>query len=160
MDKKTTRFGTSDALIINDLGLKNKIIDFLFSSIDLSKYRYNMLSNIQKLQFLKDNEHYVTPNFMGYNYLLLFLIIDGDKYSVAIDKKNLSYHKNQVHINKVNMYKLLINASSSVFKGTIFDCKLINYSTNVDNKTIYKYFMLINDCFYLAGSKIVDLEIA
>ena len=24
MDKKTTRFGTSDAIIINDLGLKNK----------------------------------------------------------------------------------------------------------------------------------------
>jgi hypothetical protein len=158
MDKKTTRFGTSDAHIINDLGLKNKIIDFIFSSIDLSNYRYNMLSNIQRLQFLKDNEHYVTPNFMGYNYLLLFLTIDGDKYSVAVDKKNLSYHKNQVHINKVNMYKLLINASSSVFKGTIFDCKLINYSTNVDNKTIYKYFMLINDCFYLAGNKIVDLE--
>ena len=36
MDKKTTRFGTSDAIIINDLGLKSKIIDFLFSSIDLS----------------------------------------------------------------------------------------------------------------------------
>ena len=84
MDKKTTRFGTSDAIIINDLGLKSKIIDFLFSSIDLSNYRYNMLTNVQRLQFLKDNEHYVTPNFMGYNYLLLFLTIDGNKYSVAI----------------------------------------------------------------------------
>jgi len=160
MDKKTTRFGTSDAIIINDLDLKNKIIDFIFSSIDLSNYRYNMLSNIQRLQFLKDNEHYVTPNFMGYNYLLLFLTIDGNKYCVAVDKQRLSYHKDQVFVKKVNMYKLLINASSSVFKGTIFDCKLINYSTNVDNKTIYKYFMLITDCFYLEGSKLIDMEMS
>ena len=103
MDKKTTRFGTSDAIIINDLGLKNKIIDFLFSSIDLSNYRYNMLSNVQRFQFLKDNEHYVTPNFMGYNYLLLFLTIDGNKYSVAVDKKRLSYHKNQVNLHSTCM---------------------------------------------------------
>ena len=158
MDKKTTRFGTSDAIIINDLGLKSKIIDFLFSSIDLSNYRYNMLNNLQRLQFLKENEHYVTPNFMGYNYLLLFLTIDNNKYCVAVDKKRLSYHKNQVQIKKVNMYKILINASSSIFRGTIFDCKLINSSSKDGDRTIYKYYMLIKDCFYLMGNKVVDLE--
>ena len=68
MDKKTTKFGTSDAIIITDLSLKNKIIDFLFDSIDLSNYRYNMLNNIQRLQFLKENEHYVTPNFADCDY--------------------------------------------------------------------------------------------
>ena len=72
MDKKTTKFGTSDALIITDLTLKNKMLDFLFGAIDLSNFRYNILNNLQKLQFLKETEHYVTPNFMGYNYLLLF----------------------------------------------------------------------------------------
>ena len=100
MEKKTFKFGMADSLIINDLGLKSKIIDFLFSSIDLSEYRYNMLNNLQKLQFLKENEHYVTPNFMGYNYLLLFLTVDGNKFCVAIDKKRLSYHKNQVNLKK------------------------------------------------------------
>lgn len=158
MDKKTTRFGTSDAIVINDLTLKSKIIDFLFSSIDLSNYRYNMLNNIQRLQFLKETEHYVTPNFMGYNYLLLFLTIDNIKYCVAVDKKRLSYHKNQVQIKKVNMYKILINASNSIFRGTIFDCKLINSSSSNGNRTTYKYFMLIKDCFYLMGNKIIDLE--
>jgi len=159
MDKKTTKFGTSDAIIINDFGLKKQIIDFLFSSIDLSNFRYNMLNNLQRLQFLKENEHYVTPNFMGYNYLLLFLTIDNTKYCVAVDKKNLSYHKNQVNIKKVNMYKLLIGASNSIFRGTIFDCKLINNSSSdANNKMTYRYFMLIKDCFYLMGNKIIDLE--
>lgn len=154
MDKKTIKFGMSDALIINDLVLKSKIIDFLFSSIDLSNYRYNMLSNIQKLQFLKDNEHYVSPNFMGYNYLLLFLSIDNNKYCVAVDKKRLSYHKNQVQIKKVNMYKILVNATSSVFRGTIFDCKLVYDGNNSGAR----YFMLIKDCYYLMGNKIIDIE--
>jgi len=159
MDKKTTKFGTSDALIITDLTLKNKMLDFLFGAIDLSNFRYNILNNLQKLQFLKETEHYVTPNFMGYNYLLLFLTIDNTKYCVAIDKKNLSYHRDQVQPKKVNMYKILINASNSIFRGTIFDCKLINNcSTDSDNKTTYRYYMLIKDCFYLMGNKIIDLE--
>ena len=158
MDKKTTKFGMSDAYVINDLGLKGKIIDFLFDSINLSNYRYNMLNNLQRLQFLKDNEHYVTPNFMGYNYLLLFLTVEGQKYCVAVDKKRLSYHKEHVHLKKVNMYKVHIEASNSIFRGTIFDCKLINTVNNDGNRTIYKYFMLLKDCFYLMGNKIIDLE--
>ncbi len=160
MDKKTIKFGMSESIIINDLGLKNKIIDFLFNSINLSNYRYNMLSNIQRLQFLKDNEHYVTPNFMGYNYLLLFLVIDGTKFCVAVDKKRLSYHKDQVYVKKVNMYKVLIEASSSIFRGTIFDCKLINSITNENSRTIYKYFMLIKDCYFLMGNDVTDLEMS
>lgn len=159
MEKKTVKFGMADSLIINDVGLKSKIIDFLFSSINLSEYRYNMLNNLQKLQFLKENEHYVTPNFMGYNYLLLFLTIDGNKLCVAVDKKRLSYHKNQVILKKVFMYKILVNAQSSIFKGTIFDCKLIHSIENDNHKKLYKYFMLIKDCYYLMGNKIIDLEI-
>lgn len=154
MEKKNIKFGMSDALVINDLVLKSKIIDFLFSSIDLSQFRYNMLNNIQRLQFLKENEHYVSPNFMGYNYLLLFLSIDNIKYCVAVDKKRLSYHKNQVQIKKVNMYKILVNATSSVFRGTIFDCKLIYEGHNSG----FRYFMLIKDCYYLMGNKTVDIE--
>lgn len=158
MDKKTIKFGMNDAIVINDLGLKNKIIDFLFNSINLSSYRYNMLNNLQRLQFLKENEHYVTPNFMGYNYLLLFLSIDGSKYCIAVDKKRLSYHKDQIQVKQVNMYKILIEASSSIFRGTIFDCKLINNSKNDGQKTTYYYYMLIKDCYFLMGNKIIDLE--
>ena len=158
MEKTTTKFGMGEAIIINDLSLKSKIIDFLFNSIDLSEYRYNMLNNLQRLQFLRDNEHYVTPNFLGYNYLLLFLTIDKVKYCVAIDKKRLSYHKNQVVLKKVFMYKLLINALPPIFKGTIFDCKLINSITFDNQKKIYKYYMLLKDCYLLSGTKIIDME--
>ena len=158
MDRKSIKFGMSDAQVINDLGLKGKIIDFLFNSINLSNYRYNMLANLQRLQYLKENEHYVTPNFMGYNYLLLFLTIENQKYCVVVDKKRLSYHKEHVNLKKVNIYKIHISASNSIFRGTIFDCKLINSTSNENGRQRYRYFMLIKDCFYLMGNKIIDLE--
>ena len=46
MDKKTTKFGTSDALIITDLTLKNKMLDFLFGAIDLSNFRKCNLTDL------------------------------------------------------------------------------------------------------------------
>ena len=112
-----------------------KQLELDFNSLDLSKFRYNMLVNLQKLNFLKDQEHYVTPNFHGYNYLLIFLAIDDVKYSVAIEKKKLSYHKNQVDIKNINMYKIMISANHAIFKGTIFDCKLINISDSKRNNS-------------------------
>ena len=44
---KQINFGNSKGLIINDLNVKNKIFDYLFNSLNLSKYRYVMLNNIQ-----------------------------------------------------------------------------------------------------------------
>lgn len=157
-DKKSIRFGNGDAIIINDLSLKNKIIDFIFNSVELSNYRYNILNNLQRLKFLKENEHYVTPNFMGVNYFVVFVTIENVKYCVAIDKRRMSYHKNQTNLKKITMYKVMINASNSVFRGTIFDCKLINSQRMVNNRKVYNYDMLIKDCYFLMGNKIVDIE--
>lgn len=146
------KFGDSEAFIINDLDLKNKIIDYLFSIIDLSKYRYNMLDNVQQLNFLKTHEHYVSPNFKGYNYFLLFYKFnnkdnkDSYPHCIAIDKKNLSYHKNTIDIKKVFMFKLKVMASQSIFRGTLFDTKLI------------KNIMLVKDCYYIMGNNIIDME--
>ena len=148
---KQFRFGNSTGIIINDLTKKNKIIHFLFNNLNLSKYRYNILNNIQRLNFLKQNEHYVSPNYKGYNYYLLFLNLDKSNYCVAIDKRKLSYHKNQINIKNTLIIKVKVLASDSIFRGTIFDCKLI--------KKDYKYLMLIKDCYLLMGNKILDMEL-
>ncbi len=148
------KFVNSDAFIINDLELKNKIIDYIFSIIELSKYRYNMLENIQQLNYLKINEHYVSPNFKGYNYFLLFYKFKDNiqknkesSYCIAIDKKNLSYHRKSIDIKKIFMYRIKILTSSSIFMGSLFDAKLV------------KDIMLIKDCYFLMGNNITDMEI-
>jgi hypothetical protein len=147
------KFGNSDAFIINDLDLKTKIIDYIFSIMELSKYRYNMLENIQQLNYLKLNEHYVSPNFKGFNYFLLFYKFKDNvqknkesSYCIAIDKKNLSYHRKSIDLKKIYMYRLKFYASSSIFMGSLFDAKLV------------KDIMLIKDCYHLMGNNIVHME--
>ncbi len=147
------KFGNSDAYIINDIDIKQKIIDYIFSLIDPSKYRYNMLENIQQLNVLKNNEHYVSPNFKGFNYFLVFYKFPSNSNSkdtfsqcIAIDKKNLSYHKKTIDLKKIFMYKVKVMASQSIFRGTLFDAKLI------------KNIMLVKDCYHIMGNNIADME--
>jgi hypothetical protein len=147
------KFGNGDAFIINDLDLKTKIIDYIFSIIELSKYIYNMLENVQQLNFLKTNEHYVSPNFKGFNYFLLFYkfkdSIQKNKdssYCIAIDKKNLSYHRSSIDVKKIYMFRVKMFAATPIFMGTLFDTKLI------------KDIMLVKDCYQLMGNNLCDME--
>lgn len=144
------RLGNSDAIIINDLSLKNKIIDYLFNSIDISNFRYNMLDNMQKLHYLKDNIHYLSPNFKGYNYFIIFTKINNLNYCCLIDKKKLSYHRNKVNVKNTNIFKIKINPSNSIYNGTILDCKLI--------KKENRYYMMIKDCYMMMGNNILNME--
>jgi hypothetical protein len=153
MNKKT-RFAGSDGYIINDLETKNKIIDYLFNSLDLAKYRYIMLNNLQKLKFLKQNPHHITPNYKGYTYLLIFMKIKNVNHCVAIDRRKMSYHKDKVNVKNIYMVKVKVNVSDSIFRGTIFDCKLI--FTKKDNK--FNNYMLIKDCMMLMGNSLLDME--
>jgi len=150
MGKKIT-IGNSDAFLISENDIKNKIIDYLYSQLNLSKYRYGMLDNIQKLKFLQDNEHYVSPNYKGLSYFLIFMIINSKSYCVLIDRKKLSYHKNQLDINSLYVVRILVNASQSMFTGSIFEGKIIKKDND--------FHFLIQDCYYLMGKKILDMEL-
>jgi hypothetical protein len=133
------------------MDIKQQVIDYLYNKVDLTKYRYIMLNNINKLKFLQENEHYVSPNFKGYNYLLIMLNINNTKYCVLLDRKKLSYHKDQLDIKNLQLININVNASESMYRGTIIDGKLINI-----NK---EYSFLIQDCFYLMGNKLLEMEI-
>ena len=76
------KLGSSYGIVLKDINLKKKLISILFSKVNLSKYRFNMLNQINKLKFLKMNEHYFSPNFRGVNYIMLF---------TKIDNKNIVY---------------------------------------------------------------------
>jgi hypothetical protein len=149
MYNKKVVFGSSDAFLL-DIETKQKVIDYLYSKLDLSKYRYIMLNNVQKLKFLQDNEHYVSANFRGYNYLLLMLTINDKQYCLAIDRKKLSYHKSQLDMKTIQILQINMKTSESMFRGTILDGKLI--------QTNNEYIFLIQDCFYLMGNKMLEME--
>jgi hypothetical protein len=145
---KNITFGNDTAFIIFDIDIKNKVIDYLFNTIELNKYRYNMLNNIKQLEDLRDNIHYVSPNFKGYGYIIIFMKIDNNQYGIVMDKKKMSYHKNNINVNDITMYKIKFTTFKNLFSGTIFDCKLIKKND--------KHIMIINDCYYLMGNNMLD----
>lgn len=156
MSKKIS-FGSGESFLIYDVPTKQKILDYLYSNLNLSKHRFIMLNNVSKLEQLRDNEHYVSPSFKGFNYFLIFMNLEDSKndmkpkkYCVAIDRRKLSYHKDQIDIKSVFMVKSIVKVSDSIFNGTIFDGKLIESSN--------KFIFLIQDCFYLMGKKLLDME--
>ncbi len=149
MNKPTPVFGNGNAYFAN-YETKNQIIDLLYSKLDLSKHRYNILNNVQKLEFLQKNIHYVSPNFKGFNYIVLFLNVNNMNLCVAIDRKKLSYHKSQLDMKTITILKINMNVDISLYKMTIFDGKLIQ-SNN-------KYTFLIQDCFYLSGVNMLDID--
>ena len=149
MSKKIA-FGSDEGYMILDFATKQKVIDYLYNSLNLSNHRFMILNNIQKLEFLKATEHYVAPNFKGFNYFLIFIMLDGKKYCVAIDRRKLSYHKEQIDLKTIFMVKLIVKAGDNIFSGTIFDGKLIESGG--------KYVFLLQDCFFLMGKKILDME--
>jgi hypothetical protein len=148
MGKKIT-LGSSDAWLV-DTDIKTKAIDYLYSKLDLSELRYIILNNVGKLKYLQEHEHYVSPNFRGYNYMLLMLTINETHYCLAIDRKKLSYHKSQLDMKTIQVIQVPIKTSESIFKGTILNGKLIQ-SNN-------EFIFLIQDCFYLMGNKILDMD--
>jgi hypothetical protein len=148
------KVGASNGLVITDNRIKTELVDYLFNNVDLSKYRYNMLSNLQKLEFLKTNPHYVAPNYKGINYLMVFKSINNNKYCVLIPKKNLSYHRNQCNVKNLFVIRLKVDVAESMFNGTILDGKVI--SSNEEDNLINLF--LIKDCYYLMGNNLEGME--
>jgi hypothetical protein len=146
---KRASFGNSEGTYVSN-EIKSKIIDYLYSKINLSQHRFIMLDTVHKLQKLKENEHYVAPNYKGYSYFLIMVTIDNRKYCVAINRKKLSYHKEQLDIKNVFMIQLQLYVNELFFNGTIFDGKLIQNN----NESIF----LVQDCFYLMGNNILQEE--
>jgi len=81
------------------------------------------------------------------------MLIQNKQYCVLIDRKKISYHKNQLDMNNLVIIRIMLNSSinSNIYSGTIFEGKIVQK----DNET----FFLIQDCFYLMNKKIFDMEI-
>ncbi len=149
---KNISFGSDSAQMINDIKTKKKIIEFLFNTINLSNYRYTFLNNINRLKYLKENEHYVSPNFHGYNYLLIFTTVNEKPLTVMVDRRKLKYNQDHIDYNKLSCVKVDMRVSKKINKGTILDGKFIRNNND--------YIYLIQDVYHLMGNNMTDTEIS
>lgn len=148
-DIKKITFGDTPSYLCSDRKLKKKVLEYIFSEINLEQYRYTMVQDMNKLIYLKNHEHYCIPHYKGNNYFLVFKEIDDKRYCIAIDRKKLRYKLEEINLNDVFMVMLRPRCSSLLFEGTILDGKLTRNKNNL---------FVINDCFCLAGKSYLNLQ--
>jgi hypothetical protein len=134
---------------------KQQIINELFNNLNLSQFRYNLMTDsnyIQTLNFLSKNNHFVSLLYKGSNYLLCFFKLEGKNCCYCIDRKTLRYHKNEINYKKILIVKINITAQPKMFEGTVFNCRLIQEGDKANFK--------IYDCFkYQNSFAIPNLEL-
>lgn len=125
--------------------VKKTIIDYIFKSIQLSKFRLKSIDNEEDLKYLKDHVHYVSPHYNGYSYLLVFTRKEHNNYGYYIDRKNLKFKKEHVHLEEIKLQDTNLNAHVDTYDGTLIDGIFINKNT-----------FLIMDVYMLAGETLYD----
>ena len=123
--------------------IKKQILDYVYQTIPLSRYKFKILEHEDDLKYLKQNTHYVACNYVGYNYLLVFIKLKDNYYSFLIDRKTLKYNSDYLDIDQVNMKPIRLQASIEIYDGTILDGVLIN--------TPESQTYIITDTYYLTG---------
>lgn len=122
-----------------DSNLYPQVLDKIYSNVNFQKIRYQILNNKSYLDEIKSSKHYITPHFQGYNYLLIFMVINNVKYNLLI-MKNLKFWQEQNNIQDIKIYKFDTNNSYIDYNTiSIFDGKMINNS----NKSSF----IINDIY-------------
>ena len=146
------RLGRGSANIISSFEEKKEIINYLFHNVNLSNYRFQMLKDITQLEFLKKNEHFVSPNFNGVNYLLIFMKLKNRNRTFMIDRRKLKYNKEHLDLKSFLILEVDFKAENSIFLGTIIDGKLLRLENN-------KYIFICNDCYQLFGKSLITQKL-
>ena len=136
----------------NNINTKNSLIQFIYDKIDLYEYKYKLLETEKDKNFVQ-SESVITANYSGTNCLLVFMKIMDKFYSFMVDRKTLSFNKNQISIKNVKIIPINVRLNIDIYKGTIIDGILLN---EIKNR---KQIFIINDMYYFRGINVTKNNI-
>jgi hypothetical protein len=129
-----------------DLNEKKLLIDYIYSNINISKFKYKLLENYSDLaNFQESQKFYVSANFSGSNCLLVFCKLKGKFYSFMVDRKTLSFNSEQIKYESVNIIPVNIKLENSIYNGTIIDGIFIKHDKKKEK------FFVITDLYLFRG---------
>jgi hypothetical protein len=129
-----------------DLNEKKLLIDYIYSNINISKFKYKLLENYSDLaNFQESQKFYVSANFSGSNCLLVFCKLKGKFYSFMVDRKTLSFNSEQIKYESVNIIPVNIKLENSIYNGTIIDGIFIKHDKKKEK------FFVITDLYMFRG---------
>jgi hypothetical protein len=128
------------------------ILTNLYNTLNLSKIKYQNISNKSHLLELKAVEHYVTYHMHGFNYILFLTTVNNKCYNCFISKKELKYYLNQNNMDELKIYLFNMKfIKQHYYNDTILDGKIIK------SDGLNASFM-IYDCYTLCGSDMYNIE--
>lgn len=156
--KNTNKFNedidhSSDNSYLENFQVKEQIIEYLYSTVELSNYKYKLIEYEYDLPLLKEKLYFVSPNYNGIHSLLVFKKIKDKYFSFLIDRKTLTYNINQIDYEKVKIIPIYVHLDESIYNGTIIDGVLLYNNING-----MKNFV-INDIYYFRGTNMTTDKI-
>lgn len=127
--------------------VKGTLIEYIYKTIDISRFKYKLIEYESDLNLLKDKDmrYLLSPNYNGIQGLLIFTTIKDQFYSFIVDRRTLNYNKSQLDLEKVKVIPINIRLDKSIYKGTIIDGVLLyNNMNGVKN-------FVVNDIYYFRG---------
>lgn len=100
---------------------KRELIKSIYSTLDISKFNFEILRSESQLgRFIEDN-YFVSPNYTGKNCFLVFTKIKTKYYTFMVDRRQLSYRFDNLNTDDVYIIQCNADVDQSVYQGTIFD---------------------------------------
>ena len=137
--------GTQDFEKKNSDNLTQQLINYIYSTVDLSKFKYEIIQYESELPQLLKQKYFVSVNFVGFNSLLVFCKIRDRYHTFTVDRQTLSYNKAKIDFTKVKIDFRRIGLDPSIYNGTIFDGLLIKRHKTND-------LFIISDVYSFCGS--------
>jgi len=127
-----------------DSNITRQLVNYIYSSVEVSKYKYYVLKTEEDLQMLDVQKCKVSANYTGASCLLLFIKIKDKNYSCLIDRKKLSYNLSQIDYDSLRILNVRVALDQTIYDGSIFDGTYITHGT--------KKTFVISDCYRFRGN--------
>ena len=99
----------------------DKLIRYIYNTIDVSRFNYEMLKIESDMTRFNTATHYVSPNHLGKNCFLVFTKVGHKFYGFLVDKKQLSYNIDKVSTDMIEVIGCSADVDRLIYDGTIFD---------------------------------------
>lgn len=131
--------------------LKQQLISYIYTTVDLGKYKYEVIENESSLSQLVERKDFVSANFSGSNCLLVFTKLKDKYYSFLVERKTLSYNFQRVNISNVNLTNVKVKLDINIYDGSIFDGVLIKSKTETT--------FVITDVYCFKGTNMANTKL-